>query len=139
MLKKILVGLDGSRGSFKALGEAILLAMLAGTEVHTISVEEVPRYPGTMDEFVEEKDAKDTLYASVIAQAQARAKEQGVTLKPFVLIGHEVKTIVEFVTQNKYDLLVIGFMGHSALYDRVMGGTCQALVRLAPCPVLVVK
>ncbi|MDA8406674.1 MAG: universal stress protein [Deltaproteobacteria bacterium] len=139
MLKKILVGLDGSRGSFKALGEAILLAMLAGTEVHTISIEEVPRYPGTVDEFVEEKDAHDTLYASVIAQAQARAKEQGVTLKPFVLIGHEVKTIVEFVTQNKYDLLVIGFMGHSALYDRVMGGTCQALVRLAPCPVLVVK
>lgn len=139
MLKKILVGLDGSKGSFKALGEAILLAMLAGTEVHTISVEEVPRYPGTIDEFVEEKEAQDTLYASVIAQAQAKAKEQGVTLKPFVLIGHEVKTIVEFVTQNKYDLLVIGFMGHSALYDRVMGGTCQALVRLAPCPVLVVK
>ncbi|MCL5125391.1 MAG: universal stress protein [Deltaproteobacteria bacterium] len=139
MLKKILVGLDGSKGSFKALGEAILLAVLAGTEVHTISVEEVPRYPGTIDEFVDEQEVKDTVYGPVIAQAQARAKEQGVTLKPFVMIGHEVKTIVEFVTQNKYDLLVIGFMGHSALYDRVMGGTCQALVRLAPCPVLVVK
>jgi nucleotide-binding universal stress UspA family protein len=139
MLKKILVGLDGSRGSFKALGEAILLAMLAGTEVHTISVEEVPRYPGAIDEFMAEKEVKDTNYGPVITQAQARAKEQGVTLKPFVMIGHEVKTIVEFVTQNKYDLLVIGFMGHSALYDRVMGGTCQALVRLAPCPVLVVK
>lgn len=139
MLKKILVGLDGSRGSFKALGEAILLATLAGIEVHTISVEEVPRYPGSMDELVEEKEARDTIYGPVITQAQARAKEQGVMLKPFVVVGHEVKTIVEFVTKNKYDLLVIGFMGHSALYDRVMGGTCQALVRLAPCPVLVVK
>lgn len=139
MLKKILVGLDGSKGSFKALGEAMLLAILAGTEVHTISVEEVPRYPGTIDEVIAEKEAADTVYASVIEKAQSMAKDQGVTLKPFVMIGHEVKTIVEFVSQNQYDLLVIGFMGHSALYDRVMGGTCQALVRLTPCPVLVVK
>ncbi|MBI4832622.1 MAG: universal stress protein, partial [Candidatus Lindowbacteria bacterium] len=33
----------------------------------------------------------------------------------------------------------IGFMGHSALYERVMGSSCQSLVRLAPCSVLVVK
>ena len=50
MLKKILVGLDGSKGSFKALREGILLAVLAGTELHTISVEEVPRFPGTIGE-----------------------------------------------------------------------------------------
>ena len=55
------------------------------------------------------------------------------------LVGHEVKSIVEFIKQGGFDLLVIGFMGHSALYDRVMGSTCQALVRLAPCTVLVVK
>ncbi|MGC8659413.1 MAG: universal stress protein [Desulfomonilaceae bacterium] len=121
------------------MSEAILLASLARTEVHTISVEEVPRYPGTIDEIVVQKETRDTVYGPVIAQAQARAKEQGVALKPFVMMGHEVKTIVDFLTQQEYDLLVIGFMGHSALYDRVMGGTCQALVRLAPCPVLVVK
>jgi len=46
---------------------------------------------------------------------------------------------VEFIKQNGFDLLVIGFMGHSAVYDRVMGSTCQSLVRLAPCAVLVVK
>ena len=102
MLKKILVGLDGSKGSFKALGEAMFLAILAGTEVHTISVEEVPRYPGTIDEVVAEKEAADTVYASVIEKAQSMAKDQGVTLKPFVMMGHEVKTIVEFVSQNQY-------------------------------------
>jgi nucleotide-binding universal stress UspA family protein len=54
-------------------------------------------------------------------------------------VGHEVKTIVEFIHRNGFGLLVLGFMGHSALYDRVMGSTCQSLVRLAPCSVLVVK
>jgi nucleotide-binding universal stress UspA family protein len=61
------------------------------------------------------------------------------TLQSHVIVGHEVKTIVEFIKHNEIDLLVIGFMGHSALYDRVMGSTCQSLVRLAPCSVLVVK
>jgi nucleotide-binding universal stress UspA family protein len=46
---------------------------------------------------------------------------------------------VDFVKEKGFDLLVVGFMGHSALYDRVMGSTCQGLVRLAPCAVLVVK
>ena len=139
MLKKIVVGLDGSKGSFKALEEGVLLASLAGAELHTISVEEVPRFPGTIGEVVEEKEAADTRFGLAISHAQKMAEESGVNLKAHVLVGHEVKTIVEFVKEREYDLLVIGFMGHSALYDRVMGGTCQALVRLAPCAVLVVK
>ena len=56
-----------------------------------------------------------------------------------VVIGHEIKTIVELIKEQGFDLLVIGFMGRSALYDRVMGSTCQGLVRLAGCAVLVVR
>lgn len=60
-------------------------------------------------------------------------------ITPHVIVGHEVKTVVEFVKRQQFDLLVVGSLGHSALYDRIMGGTCQRLVRLAPCSVLVVK
>lgn len=67
------------------------------------------------------------------------AGELGVSLLPHVVMGHEVKSIVDFIEEREYDILVIGFVGHSALYDRVMGGTCQSLVQLAPCAVLVVK
>ncbi|MBI5571243.1 MAG: universal stress protein [Desulfomonile tiedjei] len=139
MLKKILVGLDGSKGSFKGLEEGLLLAKLAGIELHTISVEEVPRFPGTIGEVVEEQEAADSRFGAAIVQARAMAEAQGVTLKSRVVIGHEVKTIVEFIKKYQYDMLVVGFLGHSALYDRIMGGTCQNLVRLAPCTVLVVK
>lgn len=139
MLTKILVGLDGSKGSFRALEEGLLLAALAGIELHTISVEEVPRFPGTIGEVVEVKEAQDSKFGAAIAQAQKLAEDRGIKLCPHILIGHEVKTIVEFVKENRYDLLILGFMGHSAVYDRIMGGTCQNLVRLAPCGVLVVK
>jgi len=137
--KRILHGLDGSEGSFKALEHAIELAKRYGTELHTISVEEVPHYPGTVGEVVESKQAANGRYGQAMQRATQMAKDQGVELQCHVLVGHEVKTIVEFIKERSIDLLVIGFMGHSALYDRVMGSTCQGLVRLAPCAVLVTK
>jgi nucleotide-binding universal stress UspA family protein len=139
MHKKILHGMDGSESAYKALREAIDLSKRYGAELHTISVEEMPRYPGTISEVVEEKVTANAVYGEVIARAREMAKQEGVDLHSHVVIGHEVRTILEFIKQHGFDLLVIGFMGHSALYERVMGGTCQGLVRLALCSVLVVK
>lgn len=139
MYKKILHGLDGSKGSFKALIESIELAKHYGAELHTISVEEIPHYPGTIGEVVEEKRVANGEFGNSVQKAREMAENAGLDLKSHVIVGHEVKTIVEFIKKHKFDLLVIGFMGHSALYGRVMGGTCQNLVRLAPCSVLVVK
>ena len=139
MHKKVLHGLDGSPGSLKALEEALDLAQRYGAELHTLSVEEVPRYAETIGEFVEEKDAVNGTFKDALKKAREMAAAKGLTIHCHVVVGHEVKTIVEFVKQRGIDLLVLGFMGHSAIYDRVMGGTCQSLVRLAPCSVLVVK
>jgi nucleotide-binding universal stress UspA family protein len=139
MYKKILHGLDGSEGSFKALAEAIDLASRLGVELHTISVEEVPRYAGTIGEVVEEKASANGRYADAIARGRGLGDVKGIEIRSHVVVGHEVKTIIEFIKRYGFDLLVIGFMGHSAIYERVMGGTCQNLVRLAPCSVLVVK
>lgn len=139
MYKKILHGIDGSDGSFKALAEAISLAKLYGAELHTVFVEEIPQYAGTIGEVLEEKETASLEYGSMIIKARVMAGKEGVPLHVRALVGHEVKTIVELVKQMGFDLLVIGFMGRSALYDRVMGSTCSSLVRLAPCSVLVVK
>ena len=137
--RKILHGLDGSKGSLRALEQAIDLAKRYGAELHTVSVEEVPHYPGTVGEVVEAKHAANGKYGKAMEEAREMAQQARVELRCHVFIGHEVKTIVEFAKEKGFDLLVVGFMGHSALYDRVMGSTCQGLVRLAPCPVLVVK
>jgi nucleotide-binding universal stress UspA family protein len=139
MHKKILHGLDGSAGSFRALEEAISLAQSSGAELHCISIEEVPRYAETVGETVEEQAVAVGKYTADVAQARQMASSRGITITTHVFVGHEVKTIIEFIRQNGFDLLVIGFMGHSALYDRVMGSTCQSLVRLAPCSVVIVK
>jgi len=139
MYKKILHGQDGSEGAFNALVTAIDLAKRYGAELHMICVEEVPHYAGTVGEVIEEKDRENSFFQEAIQRSRKMAAEQGVDVHVHVVAGHEVKTIIEFIKENAIDLLVIGFMGHSALYERVMGSTCQSLVRLAPCSVLVVK
>ena len=53
--------------------------------------------------------------------------------------GHVAEAIVGLARDRGFDLLVVGFMGHSQLYERIIGGTTDRLVRLAPCSVLVVK
>jgi Universal stress protein UspA and related nucleotide-binding proteins len=138
-MNKILHGLDGSPYSFKALEEAIRLAKLYDAELHTISVEEMPRFPETVSELADEKDAEDSKFYEIVKKAQDMAKTQGWQIDCHIQIGHEVKTIMEFIKKNSIDFLVIGFMGNSALYDRVMGSTCQTLVRMAPCSVLIIK
>lgn len=138
-MEKILVGLDGSANSFEALEAAMALAKLCKAELHTISVEGLPDFPESIGEIEEEKSSEDGKYDHYIAKAEEMAAAKDVRLKTHVFTGHEVKTIVEYIKNNRIDLLVVGFMGRSAIYDWVMGRTSQSLVRLSPCSVLVVK
>ena len=139
MLSRIVVASDGSQGARRALSFAADLAKTHGVELHMISVEELPQFPASVDEVVEEKSVANTFFQRVTADAEAEARTQGIALKTHVRAGHAVRTIVEFVERERADMLVIGYMGHSALYNRVIGSTTDRLVELAPCAVLVVK
>jgi nucleotide-binding universal stress UspA family protein len=139
MYRKLLIANDGSDGGRKALAAAIQLAKRFRAQLHMLSVEEVPRFPTTLDEIVEEQEEAGRLFDKVIAQSVVQAKKDGVRLEAHVAAGHAVPTIVEFIERGGFDLLVIGYMGHSALYNRLIGSTTDRLVELAPCNVLVVK
>lgn len=139
MFKRILVANDGSDGGFRALAMACDFAKHHGAKLHMISVEELPNIPASIDEIIETKAEENHKFHDVVAKAQAMAKSKNVKLTAEVVAGHAVTAIVTRVKEHKADLLVVGFMGHSALYERIIGGTADRLVRLAPCPVLVVK
>ena len=67
------------------------------------------------------------------------SRAAGLPLVTHLIPGHPVEAIVTLVGEQEFDLLVVGFMGHSQLYQRIIGGTTDRLVDLAPCTVLVVK
>ncbi len=139
MYKRILIANDGSAGAAKALTAAIALAKTLQAELHMISVEELPRLPDSIEEVTEERQAAGHRFEKVIHRAQAQAKTQDIKLRAHVVAGHAVPSIVDFIERDGFDLLVIGYMGHSALYNRIIGSTTDRLVELAPCAVLVVK
>lgn len=139
MFTRILHAHDGSERAFAALAAALDLAERFGAQLHMICVEEMPSFPSTIDELVEEKAEADHRYGPVVERARALARARSVPLVVHVVPGHAVQRILKFIEDERCDLLVIGFMGHSALYDRVIGGTADRLVRLASCAVLVVK
>jgi nucleotide-binding universal stress UspA family protein len=139
MYRKILIASDGSDGARKALSTAIELSKRLGAELNMVSVEELPRFASSVDEIVEDKQDQNQRFARVIREARRAAEVEGIRLSARVVAGHAVPTIVELVEREGFDLLVIGFMGHSAIYNRLIGSTTDRLVELAPCPVLVAK
>ena len=139
MFKRIVIANDGSEGGFRALSLACDLAKAHAAALHMISVEELPNVPASIDEIIETKAEENHKFHDVLAKAHAVAKEKGVKLNAEVVAGHAVAAVVATAKAKKADLLVVGFIGHSALYERIIGSTADRLVRLAPCPVLVVK
>jgi nucleotide-binding universal stress UspA family protein len=140
MFDKILIAHDGSDGANKAFDIAVNLASTLQAKLHMISVEEdLPRHAEIMEELIEVKEREDSYYGQLAAQCKRRAALHSVNLTSSILPGHEVKTIVDFLGQGGFDLLIIGFTGHSRIYEHIWGGTSHNLTSLAPCSVLVVK
>ena len=139
MFEKILVANDGSKGAAHAMSAAIAIAAQRRAALHMICVEELPSFPASIEEVVEEELDARHRYAAVVERASAQAKAQGISLETHVVAGHAVQAICDFVQREGFDLLVVGYMGHSALYNRLIGGTTDRLVEHAPCNVLVIK
>ncbi len=140
MFKRILVAYDGSEGSRTALKRGIELAQALDAELVSISIEEhLPYYAASISEVKATKEQIDEHFRALTKQARDVAALSGLTMETIVQQGHEVERIVGAAKEGRFDLLIIGYHGHSRIFERAMGSTAQSIVRHAPCPVLVAK
>ena len=139
MFSKILHANDGSDHAFKALALALEIARQNKSELHMISVEEVDYMPEFIEEVRQEAGTAARRFHAVLQRARAMAEQHDVKLQTHIVAGHPVRDIVQLAASLKAELLVIGATGHSALYERMIGGRADRIVQIAPCPVLVVK
>jgi nucleotide-binding universal stress UspA family protein len=140
VFKRILIAHDGSDRAHAAFDAAVKLALELNAKLHMVSVEEdVPRYAENVDEVREAKEESDSYFGRLALHCRQRALLKGLEMETTTLVGHAVKSIVEFAREQRFDLLVVGFAGHSSIYEHVWGGTSHNLARLAPCSVLLVK
>ncbi|MBI4534212.1 MAG: universal stress protein [Candidatus Melainabacteria bacterium] len=139
MTRKIVVGLDGSEGSRRALLESIRLTKLEKAALEIVSVEELPRYAETIGEVVEEQDTANQHLKRLQEEARQLAREQGIEIATSIKVGHPAKGLIDYAGEAKIDLLVIGHSGHSGLWGSFLGTTADKVVRHAPCSVLIVR
>jgi len=140
MYRRILVAYDGSEGARAALKQGIALAKALNAELSCVLVEEhLPHYAASISEVKAAKEEIDAHFRTMAKQARDLAALGGIDMETIVRQGHEVETIVTIAKDGQFELLVIGYHGHSAIFGRIMGSTAQSIVRLAPCSVLLAK
>ncbi len=140
MFDQILIAHDGSDSARKAFDVAVEITAKLGARLRMICVEEeIPRHAEVIDELREEKDRADSYFGQLAEHCRMRAAMHSVTIESVIVPGHAVKVIGDFVRENSIDLLVIGFTGHSRIYEHIWGGTAHNLTGTVRCNVLVVK
>jgi len=139
MFEKILVPLDGSEYSIKALEVAVQIALKFNgkiTLIHVYSLGGFSFRATSIKEFVE---AIRKTGVDILADGEKRAKAQGVSVETVLLEGHIVGQIIKVCREGKFDLVVIGARGLSKIEELVLGSVSDGVTRHSCCPVLVVK
>src|SRR5262245_16911297 len=139
MFDKILHANDGSKSATRALSLALAIATQNQSELYTVCVEEVPYMPEFIEEVRDSTGRTARRIEGVLKRAQEMADGQQLKIHTHVTKGHPVRHIVALAADLGVDLLVIGAVGHSALFERMVGSKADRIMQLAHCPVLVVK
>lgn len=141
-IKRILVPLDFSANSRRALDYAHGLALKFDAALHLVHVCEVPSMlTGSMDAYaIAYTDWSQRLGEEAEKQlVTITAALRDVTVSTEVLFGTPAPAIVEAAETNESDLIVMGTHGHGAVMHVLMGNVAERVVRTAQCPVMTVR
>jgi len=146
MIKRILIGIDGSEPSARALQYAADLAAGLKAELTVAHVVPPMRYPlesypaSMIDTSVVdalEQQAKQGGEA-LVRSALDQARTAGANARSEVLFGPAALTLAQAAEAGSYDLVVVGSRGHGGLKRAFVGSTSDRLVHVCHRPVLVV-
>jgi nucleotide-binding universal stress UspA family protein len=139
MFQNILVAIDGSPASEKALGTAVDLAAHYRADLTALSVAEVPEVVAMVDEVDELRESAEAHFRKIGEAAVAFARSRGVALRSVVLRGHAADAIVRYAENEGVNLVVIGQHGHSRITRFFLGSTSDRVSEHCPCTVMIVK
>src|ERR671916_702550 len=140
---RILLATDGSDEAELAALKAVDLAQSTDSELHVVHVGVVPRflesYPRTRgyDGWLYEQLAEES--RALLRKLSWRVKVAGGTVAGTHLrMGEADLEIVGLAKKLGADLIVMGCRGRRGIRRAVGGSVSDAVIRHAPCPVLVV-
>ena len=138
--KTIVVGIDGSPGSRKALTWAAAEAAVHGAELVVVNVWEHTLMPPAGSVSVSERYVPENSQSTADELVQIIKEELGddppVVVRPQVKQGRPAKVLID--ESANADLLVVGKRGHGGFKGLVLGSVSQHVAAYAKCPVTVV-
>jgi nucleotide-binding universal stress UspA family protein len=137
-LKNILVALDGSNASSRALDYAINLArqsqgVVTGVFVIPLFSVNVAKPKSKLGKALAEAGKK------ILTNAKLRCAKNGVLFYEKILCGNEGFKLVTFAKNKKADLIVMGSRGRSNVKEFVLGSVSHYVTQKSQIPVLVIK
>lgn len=142
MYKRILVPVDGSETSTKAMVAALQLAREGGGRVRLVHVLDQLSYLTGYEYTADLLDVTRTYAQKVLDDALAVAKSSGVPADsklldvPGARLG---ELVAEEARDWQADLVVVGTHGRSGVGRVLLGSGAEQVLRLAPVPVLAVR
>lgn len=150
MIRNILVAVDGSESSTKALDFALDLADKYAAGITIINVFESPpmgSVPQDQVSFPTESMAafsKDlaNIHQELLSKAVAHAKKinPNVTVAAKLREGDPASQIVAEAKESGIDMVVVGHRGVGRVKEMFgLGGISDKVAHIAPCPVVIVR
>ena len=149
-LKKILVPVDGSEISLKAVNYAVHFAKLASAQLIPIYIIEDIKQGGALG--LQErygnisivkafKNSRKQSAEVLLKKIENSAKKSRVKVKNVILDSagkNEKKMVTEYAVKNKVDLIIIGSKSQSRFRGLWIGGFTNSVLHHSTVPVLVV-
>jgi nucleotide-binding universal stress UspA family protein len=137
MFRKILVAVDGSRHSSRALEFADDLSRIYKTPLlvlhafpHVSDLLGTPQYERMLE-------SRALIGEQVHASARAQLSER-TPVETHLIEGPPAPAILRVAVEESCDLIVIGSRGHGQLAGILLGSVSNVVAQRAVCPVLIV-
>lgn len=138
-LRRVLVGVDGSAHSARALAFAVRWAPEAEiTALHVLHL--APEARALFEQTDLSFDvALDRTARDVVSRTAELARVPADRVRPLAATGSAAEQLLAEYRTGGYDLAVVGSRGLGLLGELFLGSVSERLLRLAPGPVVVVK
>jgi nucleotide-binding universal stress UspA family protein len=138
MYEKILVPMDGSEHSKRALQEAIKVAKMTGGTITLLHVQP-RRVSMVLAPRPDDEATLDNAGKQVLAQAKQIVETEDVAVETLLLQGNIVDQILKTAKEGHFGLIVVGARGLSKLEEIMLGSVSHGVAESAPCPVIVTR
>ena len=138
MMKNILVPVDGSEGSDRAVAQAIALAGACDAKLHFLYVANINQLAinACLSDAILEAVTKA---GNVILDRAMQMVPTGIDKEATSETGSPAVVILDHAENTGVDLIVMGSRGLGVVKGVLLGSVSQYIVEQAKCPVLVVK